>query len=156
MKLYEMQIIAEKNCKSLILADCSYICFAGGKVRRIKTEDVGAWGWCLYCCDTFLVPLKDLSHESHNIEWYIDIDSISEIEVDADSITITDDDIIIKYVEIPVNEPVQVAASYDGKVTVNTCYGDGYIVHKQSGDTVWHYTEDDAMDYIKDYENNQD
>lgn len=156
MKLYEIQTVAEKNCKNLVLADCSYICYAGGKIRRVKQEDVGAWGWCLYLCDTFLVPLKDLDHEGNNIEWYIDIDSINEIEINAECITITDDDIIVKYAEIPINEPMQIAVSYDGKVTVETCYGDGYIVHKKNGKTVWHYCEDEAMGYIEDYENNQD
>jgi len=156
MKLYEIKTIAEKNRKTLILANCSYICFAGGKIRRVKQEDVNAWGWCLYPYHGYMEALTDLNHESHDVEWHIDSDNISDTEIDADCITITDDDIIIKYVELPVNEPMTLDTSFDGKVFVETCYGDGYIVHKANGDTAWYTCEEEAMGYLEDYENNQD
>lgn len=152
MKLYEMQTIAEKNRKTLILAKCSYVCFAGGKVRFIKQEEVGAWGWCLYPFDGYFRALKDLDHESNDIAWCISADNIGETEVDADCITITDDDIIIKYVDIPVNEPLFIAASYDGKIVVESCYGDGYLVNG----TKWYTCIEEALGEIEDYENNQD
>lgn len=152
MKLYEIQTIAEKNHKTLVLTKCSYICFAGGKIRYIRAKEVGAWGWCLYRFDKYFRALKDADHESNDINWCIDIDSISEIEVDADCITITDDDIIIKYVDIPVNEPLFIGASYDGKVIVESCYGDGYLVNG----TKWYTCIEEAMSVIEDYEDNQD
>lgn len=154
MKLYEIQTIAEKNHKTLVLADCSYVCFAGGKVSFIKQEDVNAWGWYINPHDKYMTALKDFYYESNDIEWHIDIDSISDTEIDADDITITDNDIIVKYAELPVNEPMTVAVSFDGKVVIETCYGDGYIVHKENGDTKWYTCEEEAMGYLEDYEDN--
>ena len=157
MKFYEIKSIAEKNHKHLVLSNCSYICFAGGKIRRVKQEDVNAWGWCLYPYDKYMTALIDLNHESHDVEWRIDSDNISDIEIDADCIIITDDDdIIVKYVELPVNEPMTIAVSFDGKVVVETCYGDGYIVHKENGDTAWYTCEEKAVGYLEDYEDNLD
>lgn len=156
MKFYEIKSIAEKNRKSLVLANCTYICFAGGKIRLVKKEDVGAWGWCLYPFDKYMEALTDINHMSNDVEWRIDSDNISDVEIDADYITITDDDIIIKYVELPVNEPMTIATSFDGKASVETCYGDGYIVHKVNGDTAWYTCEEEAVGYIEDYEDNLD
>lgn len=156
MKFYEIKSIAEKNHKSLVLANCSYICFAGGKIRHIKQEAVGAWGWYVNPRDKYMTALKDLSHESTYINWCIDSDNIWDTEIDADTITITDNDIIVRYAELPVNEPMRIAASYDDKVSVETCYGDGYIVHDENGDTKWYTCENEAMGYLEDYENNQD
>ena len=156
MKLYEIQTIAEKNHKTLVFADCSYVCFAGGKVRFIKQEEVGVWGWYVNPYDQYMTALKDFYHESNDVQWHIDSNSISDTEIDADCITITDDDIIVKYAELPVNEPMTVAASFDGKVLIETCYGDGYIVHKENGDTAWYTCEEEAMGYLEDYEDNQD
>ena len=156
MKFYEIKSIAEKNHKSLVLANCSYICFAGGRIRRVKQEGVGAWGWCLYPHDGYMVALSDINHESNDVEWRIDSDNISDVEIDADCITIKRDDIIVKYVELPVNEPMTIATSFDGKASVETCYGDGYIVHKVNGDTAWYTCEEEAVGYIEDYEDNQD
>ncbi len=156
MKFYEIKSIAEKNHKCLVLANCSYICFAGGKIRRVKQEDVNAWGWCLYPYNRYMEALTDLNHESNNVKWRIDSDNISDTEIDADCITITDDDIIVKYVELPVNEPMIIEVSFDSKVIVETCYGDGYIVHKENGDTAWYTCEEEAVGYLEDYEENQD
>lgn len=156
MKFYEIKSIAEKNRKCLVLANCSYICFAGGKIRLVKQEEVGAWGWCLYPFDKYMEALKDVNHMSNDIEWRIDSDNISDVEIDADYITITDDDIIVKYVELPVNEPMTIEVSFDSKVIVETCYGDGYIVHKENGDTAWYTCEEEAVGYLEDYEDNLD
>lgn len=155
MKFYEIKSIAEKNHKSLVLANCSYVCFAGGRVRYIKQKDVGAGGWCLYPHNRYMVALSDINHESNDIEWRINSDNISDVEIDADCITITDDDIIVKSVELPVNEPMTIVTSFDSKVFVETCCGDGYIVHKVNGDTVWCTCEEEAVGYIEDYEDNQ-
>lgn len=154
MKFYEIKSIAEKNRKCLVLANCSYVCFAGGKIRLVKQEEVGAWGWCLYPFDKYMEALKDLSHMSNDVEWRINSDNISDVEIDADCITITDDDIIVKYVELPVNEPMTVEVSFDSKVIVETCYGDGCIVHKENGDTAWYTCEEEAVGYLEDYEDN--
>lgn len=155
MKFYEIKSIAEKNHKSLVFADCSYICFAGGRIRHIKQEVVGAWGWYMCPYDKYMTALKDLNHESTYINWCIDSESIWDTEIDADTITITDNDIIVRYAELPVNEPMRIAASYDDKVSVETCYGDGYIVHDENGNTKWYACENEAMGYLEDYENNQ-
>lgn len=156
MKFYEIKSIAEKNRKCLVLANCSYVCFAGGKIRLVKQEEVGARGWCLYPFDKYMEALKDLNHMSNDVEWRIDSDNISDVEIDADYITITDDDIIVKYVELPVNEPMTIEVSFDSKVIVETCYGDGYIVHKENGDTAWYTCEEEAVGYLEDYEDNLD
>ena len=156
MKLCEIQTIAEKNRKALVFANCSYMCFAGGRVRSVKQEEVGAWGWYVNPHDRYMTALKDLNHESNDIEWHIDSYAVDSTEIDADCITITDDDIIVKYAELPVNEPMTVAVSFDGKVIIETCYGDGYIVHKENGDTAWYTCEKEAMGYLEDYEDNQD
>ena len=49
-----------------------------------------------------------------------------------------------------------VATSFDGKVVVEICYGDGYIVHKENGDTTWYTCEEEAVGYLENYEDNQD
>ena len=125
-------------------------------VQSVKQEDVGAWGWCLYPYDKYMVALSNLSHESNDIQWRINSEIIWDTEIDADAIIITDDDIIVKYAELPVNEPITVTTSFDGKVIVETCYGDGYIVHKENGDTAWYTCEEEAVGYLEDYEDNQD
>lgn len=156
MKFYEIKSIAEKNRKCLVLANCSYVCYVGGTFHFIQPEDVGARGWCLYPFYKYMEALTDINHMSNDVEWRIDSDNISDVEIDADYITVTDDDIIVKYVELPVNEPMTVAASFDGKVVVETCYGDGYIVHKANGDTTWYTCEEEAVGCIEDYEDNLD
>ena len=152
MKLYEIKTIAEKNHKCLVLADCSYVCFAGGKIRFIKQEEVGAWGWCLYPHDGYMNALQDLNHESNSVTWHINSDNIGDTEIDADCITITDDDIIVRYAELPVNEPLFIAASYDGKVVVESTYGDGFLMNGHK----WYTCEEEAFGAIEDYENSQD
>lgn len=156
MKFYEIKSIAEKNHKCLVLTDCSYICFAGGRIRHIKQEVVDAWGWYMCPYDKYMTALADLNRESNDVQWRIDSDNISDTEIDADTITITDNDIIVRCAELPVNEPMTIATSYDGKVVVKTCYGDGYLVKDEIGYTTWYTCEEEAMEYLEEYEANQD
>lgn len=158
MKLKELQTIANSNWKTLTLADVHYMDYSGGKTRLVPQEEVGAWGWYINKGDKYFTALQDLRHDSNNVLWEIDSEAIADVEVNADYVLLDDehDDVIIKYITLPVNRPEVVAASRDGKVTISTTYGDGYIVDYGDNSENWFTDYKDAQAEIDEYDDYED
>lgn len=153
MKLKELQIIANGNYKSLILSDVSYAaCCANGTVRTIPQDEVGAWGWYVNDFDSYYTALADLDYEE-NIPWHIHAEALANTEVNANYVLFDDqrEAVIVKFVRIFVDTPEVIATSDDGKLTVSTTYGDGYIVDYGDNSYNWFADETDAMAEVEEY-----
>lgn len=155
MKLKELQMIANNNYKTLVLANVHYIDYTNGQAALVPQEEIGAWGWYINTGDEFFTALSDLQHETNNILWKINPNAIAEVDINAAYVLMDDenDDIIVNYVVLPVNRPQEIAASRDGKLTVSTTYGDGYIVDYGDNSENWFAEENEAMAEVDEYDN---
>lgn len=155
MKLKELQTIANSNYKTLTLANVHYMDYTNGQTRLVPQEEVGAWGWYINTGDDYFTALSDLQHEANNILWQISANAIADVEVNAAYVLMDDEnnDIIVNYVVLPVNRPQEIATSRDGKLTVSTTYGDGYIVDYGDNSENWFAEESEAMAEVDEYDN---
>lgn len=155
MKLKELQMIANSNYKTLVLANVCYMDYTNGQARSVPQEEVGAWGWYINPGDDYFTALSDLQHEATNILWQIDANAIADVEVNATYVLLDDanDDIIINYITLPVNTPLDIATSRDRKLTVSTTYGDGYLVDYGDNSCNWFADESKAMAEVDEYDN---